>query len=112
MEVRGCIQKFLDWPPGAGTENGTALCHKVQLHRYFVSQYSEFFRHNPLCCFSMSNTKGKHILPYRLSPETFGYTLVYVHAFVTSALDGGDTCNKYGKSSHTYRNKMNVIIKY
>jgi hypothetical protein len=25
--IRGCIQKFLDWPPGARTANGTALCH-------------------------------------------------------------------------------------
>jgi len=26
-EVRGCIQKFPDWLPGARTENGTTLCH-------------------------------------------------------------------------------------
>jgi hypothetical protein len=25
--VRGCIQKFQDWPPGARTENGKPLCH-------------------------------------------------------------------------------------
>jgi len=25
--TRGCIQKFPDWPPGAITANGTALCH-------------------------------------------------------------------------------------
>jgi hypothetical protein len=25
--VRGCIQKFPDWPPGASTANGTALRH-------------------------------------------------------------------------------------
>jgi hypothetical protein len=25
--VRGCIQKFPDWPPGAWTANVTALCH-------------------------------------------------------------------------------------
>jgi hypothetical protein len=50
--LRGCIQKFLDWPPGARTTNGTALCRWVQLYRYFVSQSSEFCRHNPLCCFS------------------------------------------------------------
>jgi len=25
--LRGCIQKFRDCPPGAITENGTALCH-------------------------------------------------------------------------------------
>jgi hypothetical protein len=37
LEIRGFIQKFLDWPPGARTENGTALCHYVQLYRYFVS---------------------------------------------------------------------------
>jgi hypothetical protein len=42
------------WPPGARTANGTALCHYVQLHRYFVRQSSEFCRHNPLCFFSMS----------------------------------------------------------
>jgi len=39
---------------------------------YFVSQSSEFCRHNPLCC----GTKGKRIFCYRLSLETFGYTLV------------------------------------
>jgi hypothetical protein len=25
--LRECIQKFQDWPPGARTANGTALCH-------------------------------------------------------------------------------------
>jgi hypothetical protein len=25
--IRGCIQKFPDWPPGARTADGTALCH-------------------------------------------------------------------------------------
>jgi hypothetical protein len=25
--LRGCIQKFPDWPLGARTANGTALCH-------------------------------------------------------------------------------------
>jgi len=29
-------------------------CHWVQLYRHFVSQSSEFSRHNPLCCFSTS----------------------------------------------------------
>jgi len=42
MEIRGCIQKFPDWPPGVRTANGAALCHKVQLYRYFVSQSSGF----------------------------------------------------------------------
>jgi len=27
QSVRGCIQKFPDWPPGARTANGTALFH-------------------------------------------------------------------------------------
>jgi len=76
--IRVCIQKFPDWPPGARTANGTAPCHKVQLCRYFVSQSSEFCRHNPFCCFSTSVYCCKHIFRYRLSPETFGYTLVYV----------------------------------
>jgi hypothetical protein len=56
------------------TANGTPLCHLVQLYRYFVSQSSEFFRHNPLCCFL---TSVYCLFRYRLSPETFGYTLVY-----------------------------------
>jgi len=25
--IRRCIQKFPDWPPGAGTANDAALCH-------------------------------------------------------------------------------------
>jgi len=25
--IRGCIQKFPDWPPGTRTTNGTAFCH-------------------------------------------------------------------------------------
>jgi len=27
VTVRGCIQKFPDWPPGTRTANATALCH-------------------------------------------------------------------------------------
>jgi len=41
-----------------------------------MSQSREFCLRNPLCCFSTTNTKGKLIFRYRLSPETFGYTLV------------------------------------
>jgi hypothetical protein len=48
----------------------------VQLYRYFMSQSSEFCRHNPLCCFSMSVYCCRHIFHYRFSPETFGYTLI------------------------------------
>jgi hypothetical protein len=46
--IRGCIQKFSDWPTGARTAHGKALCHEVQFYRYFVSQSSEFYRHT-LC---------------------------------------------------------------
>jgi hypothetical protein len=74
--IRWCIQKCQEWPPGASTENGTALCHKVQLYRYFVSQCSEFCRHNPLCCFSTS-VYCCSLFRYRLSPETFGYILIW-----------------------------------
>jgi hypothetical protein len=73
-----CIQKFPDWLPGARTANGTALCHQVQLYRHCVSQSSEFCRHNPLCCFSTSVYCCKRIFRYRLSPETFGYIVVYL----------------------------------
>jgi hypothetical protein len=72
--VGGCIQKFPDWPPGARTTNSTSLCHYVQLRRYFVSQCSEFCRHNTLCCISTSVYCCKRIFRYRISPETFGYT--------------------------------------
>jgi hypothetical protein len=27
INILGIIQKFPDWPPGAKTANGTALCH-------------------------------------------------------------------------------------
>jgi hypothetical protein len=64
--VRGCIQKFPDWLPRVSTANGTALCHQMQLYYcYFVSQSSEFCRHNPLCCFQTD-------VYYRC----FGYRLV------------------------------------
>jgi len=29
-----------------------------------------------LCCLSTSNAKHNRVIPYRLSPETFGYNLV------------------------------------
>jgi hypothetical protein len=48
----------------------------MQLYRYSVNQPNKFCRHNPLCCFTMSVYCCKHIFRYRLSPETFGYTLV------------------------------------
>jgi hypothetical protein len=81
-EIRGCIQKFPDLSPRARTANGTALCHKVQLYRYFVSQSSEFCRHNPFCCVSTSVYCCKRIFRYRLGPETFGYTLLRPHFYL------------------------------
>jgi len=60
MYVQGCIQKLPDWPPG-------------------VSQSSEFCRHNLLFCFSTSVCCRRCLFRYRLSPETFGYTLVCVY---------------------------------
>jgi hypothetical protein len=81
FNIRGCIQKFPDLPPGARTANGTTLCYYVQLYRHFVSQSSEFCRHNTICFFST----GVYcycccccccLFRYRLSPETFGRTLV------------------------------------
>jgi hypothetical protein len=78
----GFIQKFPDWPPGTRTANVTDLCHQVQLYRYFVSQYSEFCRHNTLCCFSTSVYCCCYLFRYRLSPETFEYTLIFSLHFV------------------------------
>jgi len=49
----------------------------VQLYRYFVSQFSDFCRHNPSCCFSTSVYCCNRIFHYRLSPETFWYTLIF-----------------------------------
>jgi hypothetical protein len=78
INKRGRMQNFPDWPPGVRTANGTALCHYVQLYRYIVSQSSEFCLHNPLCYFSTSVYCCKRIFRYRLSPETFGYTIIRI----------------------------------
>jgi hypothetical protein len=47
----------------------------VQLYCYYVSHSSEFCRHNPFFCFSTS-VYCCCLFRYRLSPETFRYTLV------------------------------------
>jgi hypothetical protein len=41
----------------------------MYLYRYFMSQSSEFCRHNPLCCFSVSVYCYCCLFRYRLSPE-------------------------------------------
>jgi hypothetical protein len=46
--------------------------------RNFVSRSSGFYRHNPLCCFSANVYCCKRIFRYRLSPETFGYSLLLI----------------------------------
>jgi len=58
----------------------------VQLYRCFVSQSSEVCRHNPLCCFSAS-VFCCCLFRYRLSPETFGYSLVRLVADLTRHLN-------------------------
>jgi hypothetical protein len=58
-----------------------------KLYRYFVSQSSEFCRHNPLCCFSAS-VYCCCLFRYRFSPETFGYTLVRRVLFWTTRTEG------------------------
>jgi hypothetical protein len=71
-----CIQKFLDWLLGARTAKGTILPLGAVVS-LSVSQSSEFFRYNPLCCFSTSVYFCKRIFHYRLNPATFGHTLAY-----------------------------------
>jgi len=56
--------------------NVSGLTAWMQLYHYFVSQSSEFCRHNPLCCFSTS-AYFCCLFRYRLDPETLEYTLVY-----------------------------------
>jgi hypothetical protein len=46
------------------------------VYRYFVNQSSEFCRHNPLCCSSRS-VCCCCLFRYRLSPETFGYSVAF-----------------------------------
>jgi hypothetical protein len=84
---RVCIQKFPDWPPGAITANGTALCHDVQLYRYVVRQSSKFCRYNPLCSFLTSvYCCYCCCCCYRFNPETPGYTLVHTRTYTGTQL--------------------------
>jgi hypothetical protein len=104
MCIRGCIQKFPDWPPGARTANGTALCHQMQLSRYFVSQSSEFCRHNPLCCFStsvyllllfisLSTQSGNFLIHPRMYVCMYVCMCVYVCMYVCISLDTENDCD-------------------
>jgi hypothetical protein len=49
---------------------------KWQFYRYFMSQSSEFYRHNHLCCFPTNVCCCCCLFRYRISLETFEYTLV------------------------------------
>jgi len=49
----------------------------MQLYPYFMSQFSEFCRHNSLCCFSTSVYFCCCLFRYWFNPETFGYSLVW-----------------------------------
>jgi hypothetical protein len=73
--IRGCIQKFPDWPPGARTlvQLSATRCSCIAI--LWVSLVT-FAAITPLCCFS-TNASCCCLFRYRLSPETFGYTLVY-----------------------------------
>jgi hypothetical protein len=75
-DIRGCIQKFPDWPPGARTIIGTVLCHYLQLYRYFVNQSSDFCRHNPVCCLSTSVYCCYCLFRYDSVRKLFGHTVV------------------------------------
>jgi hypothetical protein len=92
--LRVCIQKFPDWPPGARTANGTALCHNIRFYRYFVSHSSEFCRHDSLCCFSWS----------------VYYCCLFRHDSVRKLLD---IPSKYhdGGGGHSLQNCRAVILK-
>jgi hypothetical protein len=70
LKIRGCILKFPDWPPGSENCNWYSSPPLGAV----VSPFCEFCRHNPLCCFSTS--VYCYLFRYRLSPETFGYTLL------------------------------------
>jgi hypothetical protein len=82
-DIRGCNQKFPDWPPAARTANSTALRHYVP---------SEFCCHNPLCRFSTSVYYCCCSFRYRFSPETFGNSLVLA----------GYSCHKVSKTLYIY----------
>jgi hypothetical protein len=51
----------------------------MQLYRCFVSQSSDFYYYNHLCCFS-TNVYFCCLFSYRLSPEPFDCTLVLIKA--------------------------------
>jgi hypothetical protein len=81
--IRRCIQKFSDWPARARTANGTALCHYMQLYRYFVSQSSKFCRHNPLCWFSTSACCCSVVTVYFVTTQSGNF---WIHPHIISII--------------------------
>jgi len=83
----------------------------VQLYRHFVSQSSEFCRHNPLCCFSTSVYCSKR---YRLSPETFRYTLLYISrlAYIHTPLCVSNMWSMGGQSLFSHRGHTTLKIRH
>jgi len=64
------------WSENCKTANGTALCHLLQLYRYFLSQFRDL-----LCCLSTSVYCCCCIFRSD-SPENFGYTLVCIYIYM------------------------------
>jgi hypothetical protein len=54
-----------------------------------------FCRCNPSCCFWTSNTKGKSVFRYRLSPDTFGYNLVGLWCILNISVLRLDVCGNF-----------------
>jgi len=75
--IQGCIQKFLDWLPGARTANGTALQLGAVVSLFlWISLLS--FAAITLCVASQWVNECLLLLfHYRLSLETLGYTLIF-----------------------------------
>jgi hypothetical protein len=74
-----------------------------------VIQSNEFYRHNPLCCFSTSSTKGKCIFLYDsvrklLDTPCFGGSpeIVAVHELcITSSLTEGANVKMWTRNNKT-----------
>jgi hypothetical protein len=64
------------------------LEQELQMVQLSATRCIEFCRHNPLCCFSTSVYCCKRIFRYRLSPETFGNSLIRLSLLCVMAKHG------------------------
>jgi hypothetical protein len=88
-----------------------SFCHYVNLYRYFVSQSSEFCRHNPLCCFSTSvYCCCCCLFRYRLSPKTFGYTLVLSYQNTTQVTNQKTTTRIFTLKMEAARSTETIVL--